>query len=594
MGSTNDPLGPGWDRTETILGTRVRDLVAGFDSIGPFAIPYARLPRRLGAYAEQFPRWADVAGETPQKLLSRPKLGAAAVAALLRAAHDAVHAHAQAATAGQVTAEEAVNSVLNRLSDFDRALLAGRRWTTPPVAMTALAQQLAVAPATLSRNLPRADRRLDELLSDPIHGEVREYATQIVCQLGPLVPDDLAAAALRGLHLHPASEVARFLLFVAGPYQPCGNGWTENAGSGGYERVRTVVDDVFARTPAPSPEALRDVLSQAGMGEEASWAFLRSQPSWRRFGDVYVQWNPDSTADMAEAALHAVAKPMTADAIHATIGADGVSIYTLYDALREHRRFVRASRQSWGLATWGLDRYTNIADAIGTTIDRLGGKASAEDIVADVLSRFPDVAESSVRSFLHTLAFVNDRGCYRRRRRRDRFSDLPPLRRVRGAYQNGPDEVRYALTADTNTLRGSAPALPAAVANAAGVQPGQRKTFANPHGDINVFWQLTSVRGAILSSIRAQAAAVGAQHGDTLVLAFAHDEVSITCIPAHVVGLPRLKTLVGRRVRNPAAALAASLECKPNEVGAILRRRGDDDLADLAEGRPTPGIEAEA
>ena len=64
------------------------------------------------------------------------------------------------------------------------------------------------------------------------------------------------------------------------------------------------------------------------------------------------------------------------------------------------------------------------------------------------------------------------------------------------------------------------------------------------------------------------------------MLSFTSDQVSITCIPAHVVGLPRLKTLLGRRVRNPAAALAASLECKPNEVAAVLRARGDDHIAD--------------
>ena len=75
----NELMGPNWWRTEAILAARLRDLVAGLDSIGAFTIPYARLPRRLGAYAEEFPRWADVADQTPQALLLRPKLGASAV-----------------------------------------------------------------------------------------------------------------------------------------------------------------------------------------------------------------------------------------------------------------------------------------------------------------------------------------------------------------------------------------------------------------------------------------------------------------------------------------------------------------------------------
>jgi hypothetical protein len=36
-------------------------------------------------------------------------------------------------------------------------------------------------------------------------------------------------------------------------------------------------------------------------------------------------------------------------------------------------------------------------------------------------------------------------------------------------------------------------------------------------------------------------------------------------------------------VRKPAAALAASLNCRKAEVAAVLRRRGDDDLANLIE-----------
>ncbi len=561
--------------------TRFSDLVPGLDGIGDWPILYARLPRRLSDYAGEFVRWADIADQTPSALLQRPRLGDAAVEALVKSAHDAVHAHAQASAAGPVSAEEAVTALLNRLSDFDRVLLSGRRWTTPPVPTATLTQELGVAAATLSRNLPRADRRLGELLNDPLHRAVCEYATRLADHLGPLVPDDLMAATLRGMRVDPGGPTARFLLYLAGPYRPHQSGWIENASTGGHEHVRTALEDVFAQTPAPTLEVLRDQLGRAGMTEEAVWAFLRSQQRLRRFGDVCVKWNPGSTADMAEAVLSAMAEPMTSAAIHASIGTDTVSVHTVEDVLRNHRRFRRTSRCSWALAAWGLDEYTSIAAAIDSTIDRLGGQAPGPDIVSDVLARFPDVAESSVWTFLRTLAFVNDNGSYRRRRDDDVFGEVSPLSRIRGAFHNGYDEVRYALPVDSQVLRGSAIRLPAAVAHAAGVQPGERKTFANPHGDISVLWQLSSAGGALVSSIRAQAIEAGARPGDTLVLALAPDQVRITCIPAHVAGVPRLKALLGRRVRNPAAALATSLQCSPNWVEATLRARGDDDLADL-------------
>ena len=66
--------------------TPLQKLVAGFGEIAPLPIPYARMPRRLGAYAQEFPRWSDVANQTPQALLSWPKVGDAAVRALVQAA----------------------------------------------------------------------------------------------------------------------------------------------------------------------------------------------------------------------------------------------------------------------------------------------------------------------------------------------------------------------------------------------------------------------------------------------------------------------------------------------------------------------------
>lgn len=86
MDSIDKPLDADWWRDQTILATQLRDLVEGFDSVGSFAVPYARLPRRLGAYAEEFPRWADFASKTPQALILRPKLGGSAVRALIETA----------------------------------------------------------------------------------------------------------------------------------------------------------------------------------------------------------------------------------------------------------------------------------------------------------------------------------------------------------------------------------------------------------------------------------------------------------------------------------------------------------------------------
>ena len=86
--------------------------------------------------------------------------------------------------------------------------------------------------------------------------------------------------------------------------------------------------------------------------------------------------------------------------------------------------------------------------------------------------------------------------------------------------------------------------------------------FVSPHGEVIVFWKLSSTTGANVGSLRAQAVAVGATTADTLVLAFRLDDASLeaTRLGPDEAVMRRPQQLLGHTVRNPAAALAASLE----------------------------------
>jgi hypothetical protein len=202
-----------------------------------------------------------------------------------------------------------------------------------------------------------------------------------------------------------------------------------------------------------------------------------------------------------------------------------------------------------------------------------------------VVSRFPDVAERSVRTYAaSTLAFITEAGMVRRRSHDERPT-VPPLYTARGAFRPRPKEIRLALTVTPNLLRGSSLELRPAVATALGVSPGQRRVFSNSHGDLSVAWRVSSTNGPSIGSLRLAAAAIAAGPSDTLVLAFRLDDAArdVTRISADVGGMQRLQPLLGRTVRNPAAALAASLHCRRAEVAAVLRKRGDQDLAELLD-----------
>jgi hypothetical protein len=586
-GGPDELLGPDWWRTEAILVAQLRDLVTGLDSIGSFAIPFARLPRRLGAYAEEFPRWADVASQTPQALLLRPKLGASAIRALIETAREAVRINQDTIAAGKVGAEAAVARLIGQLDDFDRAILTALEWALDPVSKRVVAERLGVHPVSVQRNLPRAQARFAELLADPAHQEIVELADEMRCRLGPYVPADVVGVELRRLGIEPSGQTVEVLLHVAGPYGQCGT-WVENnaEGGGGRAQAAAAMDAVFVGEATPSTDSLLQALVDLGMPPGIALVYLESQVALRRFGDAWVRWTGDTTANMAEAALHVLGAPATAEAILATIGSEAISsLATVNGTLSEDDRFIRASRRTWGLRAWGITAYAGIARAIGACIDARGGIVEVDDLITELLATYPDVAERSIRAYISTLEFITKAGMVRRRTAVDEWPSVPPLNAVRGAFRNGDNEIRLALPVTADVLRGSGQAIHPAVAAEVGVAPGERRVFASPHGEVTVVWKLSSTSGANVGSLRAQAVAVEATAADTLVLAFRLGDASlaVTRLDPEEPALRRLAHLLGHAVRNPAAALAASLGCRRSDVAAVLRARGDGDLVALLD-----------
>ena len=580
------PLDADWERTVEITGASMCDLIAGLDSVGTFAVPYARLPRRLGTYAAEFPCWADYANQTPRALLARPKLGAAAVWALIEAGREAVRVRRETMAAGRVGAYAAVTRMVKQLDDFDRAVLSAQVWALDPRPQREVAKQLGVHQASVGRNLPRAQARFTELLADPAHHEVAEHADELRRRLGPYVPAETVRVELRRIGVDPSSpHTAEPLLYVAGPYARLGH-WLENTAvpGGGGAQAAAAVDEVLAAEGAPTTSTLLHALTRLGMPEGVALSYLETLPL-RRFGDVWVRWTDDTTGSRIEAVLHVLGSPATADGILDTIGPAGGSVDNINRVLTLEDRFVRATRRTWGLRTWGVHEYVSIAHAIGEWIDACGGEASVPELTAGLLAKYPDITESSIRTNLSTLGFVHKEGCVRRRTAADGWPPEPPLRTVRGAFHNGDTEIRLAMPVTSELLRGSGQAVHRSVAAAAGVTPGQQRTFTSPRGNVVLTWSLTSTHGANLGSLRVLAGAVDATVGDTLVLALDPDvgSLEVTRLGSGETGLARLRKLLGRPVRSPAAALSAALQCPRKDLGLVLRKRGDDELASMLD-----------
>ena len=187
----------------------------------------------------------------------------------------------------------------------------------------------------------------------------------------------------------------------------------------------------------------------------------------------------------------------------------------------------------------------------------------------------------------------------RRRTAADGWAPTAPLNTVSGVFGVGPDELRIARPVTPELLRGSSQSIHPALAAALGVHPGRRRTLAAAPTAITVVWNLSTVRGPALSSLRPLALSVDAEAGDTLVLVITLPEASVHAdrIPADTTVAQRLPILLGHHPADPAAALAAALHCPPAELPALLERRGEPEppgalarMSDPCSGRRHGGV----
>lgn len=573
-----------WDTIQGRTNTPIGDLIDGLDDIADQAIPYGWLPGRARTfYGPDFATWSDLADHTITSLVERPKGGLGTVRSILTAAREAV-AVARSTPAGEpADAATATRRLIDRLTAYDHALLATRRWPRRPTPTREIARHLGVALVNVQRSHPRAYRRFTDLLADPAHTAVTDYAHDLRRRLGPLTDEHTARQTLNDMGVEWDTDAGDMLLHLAGPYSPH-DPWLEVAG--GLEAATTALETVLIEQGAPTTATLTGELVDLGGSDQIAAAFIDNYPGLRRFDDQWVRWGP-TIADKTEAALHLSGTPTTSAVLAATINANEDSVRT---ALYQDPRFTRASLQAWAVRTWGIAEYTGLFSEIATRIKAARGRRlSTQVLIDDITAAFPDVSENSIRSYFSAPAFVIDKGMVRRRKKSDCWPPTAPLNTVRGAYRNGDNEIRVEMPVTVDTLRGSGQILTPAIASALGVYPGQQRAFVGTPADITVFWRLSSLNGASIGSIRGPATTLGAELGDTIVMVFnlRAGVVEMIRIPADADPQQRLLALLGTQTADPAAGFARALDCQPEDVAGLLSRRRDTALLALLDG-PTP------
>jgi len=553
------------------------------EEIGSIAIPYARLPGRAASvYRPRYTYWADLADHTMEDLMTLRGAGERTLHAAVAAAIETVAAHRSARARRRRSALAAAHILLDRLDPVDRTMLTRLVFPMDPVPrehVALIAAELGVDPSWFERHRPRAKRRFAEMLAEPAHSDVMRHAEALRTALGPYTPSHRVSDHLKALRLAPDSVAAQMYLYVAGPYAPRGD-WEENCALGGERAMLAIVARAFETSPAQTDGALTSRLVDAGMPAIVVPTFLATYFNLRHLNGVCVQWGPTSR-EQTEAILHAMGKPMTGPDIHALTDIRPLTLDTLMRNLSTDERFVRVSRKTWALRTWGMDQYQGVVDEIGRRVDAAGGRVRTADVVTDILAAVPDVAESTVRVYLASLAFIVENGTVRRRRDDDPFPVQPHWNTARGTFLRG-NTIRVALPVTREMLRGSGVSILPAAAAGVGVQPGQERIFGSDAGDVAVVWPIRSTNGPRIGTVRALAKSYDALVGDTLVLIFdtVKDTLVASHIPADTTDELLLEHLLGLK-RVTLRSLAKSLDCPPTTVLALLNRRGDKVLADV-------------
>jgi hypothetical protein len=219
-----------------------------------------------------------------------------------------------------------------------------------------------------------------------------------------------------------------------------------------------------------------------------------------------------SLGDLTELVLGAAGSPLDYDELTDLVLVTK-SPKSFRNMLFADARFVRTSLTHWGLASWGLDEYTNIRDEIAEVLEEFG-EVSLVELAAELSEKY-GVSPSSVSAYANAWPFQTINGKVSRTQDTSviytrSLAENRDLFRVRGIPVL---RVRYG----SEQHRGSGTPLGKAAAIVLDLEHGSKREIpmTEQRGSLNISFVSSQPN---LGSVRAAAEAVQAQEGDYLLL----------------------------------------------------------------------------
>lgn len=495
------------------------------------------------------------------------------------------------ATPSDALVGEAINRLLGTLDERTRDIFVARVLQQSPETLQEIGDRYGVTRERIRQIEHRSAHALRKLLQNqPAYALVKQQAETLLASVGSVAPQQhpyLQEVLTEIFGWDWTPEQVAFLFWAAGPYTLENGLWTHEQ-RWNPQRARAALD-ALASDAGLSLVELQEAMANLGclpmFAEEVARTSLRVESLLDRYfiGNLTIP-------EKCLAALHHAGEPLTVEQMLERTGMTNPA-RSVTNALQADEQFVRTSRQHYALRSWGLEEYGGISEAIRNAIVTRGGIASVQELMAEISTTY-GVRAMSVRQYAQAPMFVLEGDRVRLRRPDEPYTyDLSSLPSKRSFYRYGR---RVVLFVDVNdeTLRGSGTAIAPDIAVALGALPEAPVRYVNPGASLCVTWPRTSGLGATLGSLREPCRLHGAQVGDRLRLTFDRDNGMVeyaSISSAFLNDLPplaRVRVLTGIDDSNPKhieRRLDEALEYPLAGVVAVLRNRGDRDLADALE-----------
>ena len=489
--------------------------------------------------------------------------------------------------------EELVNDLCDVLDRRSRLIFLSRISLNNARTLENLAGEIGITRERVRQLHVNAESKINEALRSRRYAPLAWRAHTLAGLLGVAVPRDTGylneaiGHATRGASDDTRELVTDILLWLAGPYfWDSATGWLSSDEIPG----QSIVNDCTDPRGLVNIDCVRQILSERGLVRPVHDAWIEQLGMVKHIQGAWLIWT-GSVPDKAVRLLGLWGEPATPETLVNAIG-EGHDVKATRSRLFEDERVMRVDMTRVGLRSWGMEEYSGIADEIDQELERRGGAADVEDLIATLVERF-GLRESSIKSYLGVPMFVLEGTTVRRRTGTDPFPAVAPVTETVGCYLLGPDILSWRIEVNADTLRGSGRLMPAPIASWLGVTPGSQRLLAADGGTVRITWPIASMTGPTLGSIRFLAERVAAKPGDQVLLSIRRDEgtIDVSRVDAAAVGashgFERLALLTGIPNGDGEAAflhhLGTALGVRGTRaaVSTELRRRGEGTLASL-------------